>query len=149
MSVTAKPLMGSDPANFNALNRPMNVSGTKEAVPAGSLRPVNCDRKGSTSITNHVDVLFFSKKKKNNNNNIVPNPSENSQGSSRTSDAAWRRALDLKSRARSRVQVPLSPLSWSCLSLDPSSTPPTEQIKKKSIPRRISRTQITNGGQSQ
>ena len=101
-SVTAKPLMGSDPANSNALNGPMNVLGTIETVPAGSLPPVNCDRKGSTIISNHVDVLFFSKK-----NDIVPNPSENSQGSSRTSEAAWRRALDLKSRARSRVQVPL------------------------------------------
>ena len=59
MSVTAKPLIGSDPANSNASNGPMNVLGTKEAVPAGGLSPVNCDRKGSTIISNHVDVLLL------------------------------------------------------------------------------------------
>ena len=58
MSVTAKPLMGLDPANSNALNGPMDELSTKEAVPAGGLSPENCDRKGSTIISNHVDVVF-------------------------------------------------------------------------------------------
>ena len=79
----------------------MNVFGIKEAVPAGGLSPVNCDRKGNTIISNHVDVLllllllffFFFKK-----NNTVLSPSENSQGSSRTSEAAWPSAgLEIKS----------------------------------------------------
>ena len=73
MSVTAKNLP-VDP-NCNASNGPPSGFGTKKAVPAGGLSPVNCDRKGSTIINDHVDVLK--------RDNIVPDPSKKSQGSSR------------------------------------------------------------------